>query len=102
MALVHLLTGGVIVCFGVINTYSELPCSLCGIRWCQKRLKIDCMVCKVAEDEETVEHRAQPDASTAVDHINSKCKAIPLQAWTGPEGSRLRFPDFKTIGTCRR
>jgi hypothetical protein len=27
-------------------------------------------------------------------------KAIPLQAWTGPEGSRrLRFPDFKTIGT---
>jgi len=29
-------------------------------------------------------------------------KAIPLQAWTGPEGSkRLRFPDFKTIGTLR-
>jgi hypothetical protein len=28
-----------------------------------------------------------------------KSKAIPLQAWTGPEGSRrLRFPDFwKTI-----
>ena len=31
-----------------------------------------------------------------------KGKAIPLQAWTGPEGSsRLRFPDFKTIGTWR-
>jgi hypothetical protein len=28
-----------------------------------------------------------------------KSKAIPLQAWTGPEGSRrLRLPDFKTIG----
>jgi len=27
-------------------------------------------------------------------------KAIPLQAWTGLEGSRrLRLPDFKTIGT---
>jgi len=27
-------------------------------------------------------------------------KAIPLQTWTGPEGSRrLRLPDFKTIGT---
>jgi hypothetical protein len=27
-------------------------------------------------------------------------KAIPLQAWTGPEGSRsLRLPDFKTFGT---
>jgi hypothetical protein len=25
--------------------------------------------------------------------------AIPLQAWTGPVGSRLlRLPDFKTIG----
>ena len=27
-------------------------------------------------------------------------KAIPLQAWTGPESSRrLRLPDFKTVGT---
>jgi len=29
-----------------------------------------------------------------------KGKAIPIQAWTGPEGSgKLRIPDFKTIGT---
>ena len=29
-----------------------------------------------------------------------KGKAIPLQAWTGPEGyRRLRLPDFETIGT---
>jgi len=29
-----------------------------------------------------------------------KCKAIPVQAWTGPEGSRrMRLPDFKAIGT---
>ena len=29
-----------------------------------------------------------------------KVKAIPLQAWTGPEGSwRLRLPYFKTDGT---
>jgi hypothetical protein len=27
-------------------------------------------------------------------------KAIPLQAWTGPEASRrLRLPDFQTFGT---
>jgi hypothetical protein len=27
-------------------------------------------------------------------------KAIPVQTWTGPEGSgRLRLPDFKTIET---
>jgi len=32
--------------------------------------------------------------------IAYKSKAIPLQAWTGPEGSRtLRLPDFKKIGT---
>jgi hypothetical protein len=29
-----------------------------------------------------------------------KGKAIPLQAWTGSEGSRrVRFPYFKIIGT---
>jgi len=29
-----------------------------------------------------------------------KGKAIPLQAWTGPEVSRmLRLPDFKTVNT---
>jgi len=32
--------------------------------------------------------------------IVSKCKYIPLQALTGPTGSRrLRLPDFKTVGT---
>ena len=29
--------------------------------------------------------------------LKGKGKAVPLQAWTGPEGSRkLRFPDFVT------
>ena len=29
--------------------------------------------------------------------VKGKGKAVPLQAWTGPEGSRkLRFPDFMT------
>jgi hypothetical protein len=32
--------------------------------------------------------------------VKGKDKAIPLQALTGPEGSRrLRLPDFKTVGT---
>jgi len=32
-----------------------------------------------------------------VNNIGTKGKAVPLQAWTGPEGSRkLRFPDFVT------
>ena len=34
---------------------------------------------------------------TLVTHLVSKVKAVPLQAWSGPEGSRkLRFPDFVT------
>jgi len=33
-------------------------------------------------------------------NVKSKGKAIPLQAWTGPEGSsKLRLPDFKRVGT---
>jgi len=32
--------------------------------------------------------------------VGYKCKAITLQAWTVPEGSRRkRHPDFKTIST---
>jgi hypothetical protein len=31
---------------------------------------------------------------------SNKAKAIPLQAWKGPEGSRrLRLPGFMKIGT---
>ena len=30
--------------------------------------------------------------------VKRKGKSVPLQAWTGPEGSRkLRFPDFVTM-----
>jgi len=33
------------------------------------------------------------------EELNRIGKAIPLQAWTGPEVSRrFRLPDFKTIG----
>jgi len=33
-------------------------------------------------------------------NVKGKGKAIPLQAWTGPEGSRkLRLPDFKRSRT---
>jgi hypothetical protein len=41
-----------------------------------------------------------PPPNLAVHEVKDKGKAIPLQAWTGPESSRrLRFPDFKTLGT---
>jgi hypothetical protein len=37
-----------------------------------------------------------------IKHVSHTVKVIPLQALTGPEGSRrLRLSDFKTIGTWR-
>jgi len=39
-------------------------------------------------------------ASFRNSEATGKGKAIPLQAWRGPEVSmRLRLPDFKAIGT---
>jgi len=39
------------------------------------------------------------DIQRTVHRDIKKGKAIPLKAWTGPEGPRrLRLPDFKTIG----
>jgi len=38
-----------------------------------------------------------------VETIKGKGKAIPLQAWMGPDGSRwLRLPDFKIDVTLMR
>jgi hypothetical protein len=40
------------------------------------------------------------NTSLFITYSLGKGKAVPLQAWRGPEGSRvLRLPDFKTIGT---
>ena len=40
-------------------------------------------------------HRSHIITSTEL--YKGKGKAVPLQAWSGPEGSRkLRFPDFMT------
>ena len=47
-------------------------------------------------------HDCNTTSYYSTDTFNQIQKAIPLQAWTGPEGSRrLRLPDFKTIGTLR-
>jgi hypothetical protein len=54
--------------------------------------------CHNLEDHSTSLHRRENLHSYT--RTPQKGKAIPLQAWTGPEVSRsLRIPDFKTIGT---
>jgi len=41
-----------------------------------------------------------PSISHSLILVIKKDNTIPLQIWTGPEGSRrLRLPDFKTVGT---
>ena len=55
---------------------------------------------KIQTPENHPKERIQQFISYLVYRYKGKGKAIPLQAWTGPEGSRrLRLPDFKTIGT---
>jgi hypothetical protein len=54
--------------------------------------------------EENIQHKEKKCLQNILSPIQinvliSKDKAIPLQAWTGLEGSRrLRLPDFKTFG----
>jgi len=49
-----------------------------------------------------VKRSERRDAQRRRINKNGKGKAIPLQAWRGPEGSkRLRLPDFETIGICK-
>ena len=46
------------------------------------------------------EARHLPEESELKKVLYRKGKAIPVQAWTGPEGCRrLRLPDFETLGT---
>jgi len=47
-----------------------------------------------------VREKATADFVRSTEILDDKGKAIPLQAWTDPQGSRrLRLPDFKTVGT---
>ena len=57
-----------------------------------------CRAC--GQPDEWATFKRSTSRQEMVTDSKGKGKAIPLQAWTGPQGSRrLRFPDFKTIGT---
>ena len=74
------------------------------LQWFCERSSVLCytyMVCLVSSELLQLNNWKQEYllSSALLPH---KGKAIPLQAWTGREGSRrLRLPDFKTIGTWR-
>ena len=49
------------------------------------------------EDGNNTEFR-KPVLQQRLDDGKGRGKAVPLQTWSGPEGSRkLRFPDFMTM-----
>jgi len=58
-------------------------------------------ICRVlVEKSEAKRSLVRPESRWEINSDKKNGKAIPLQAWTGLEGSRrLRFPDFMTIGT---
>jgi hypothetical protein len=58
--------------------------------------------CLHALDISSIHSTKFPDFASTIGNVKckGKGKAIPLQAWADPEGSRkLRLPDFKTMGT---
>jgi hypothetical protein len=59
-----------------------------------------CNNCMLLELSLTILYAGSSIQNMSEQFISCKGKAIPLQAWTGPEGSRrLRLPNFMTIGT---
>ena len=87
--------------------------SMCVMIWCSKKLPDAYSSCEQSTrgqiipasclwniiDECKLQRTEYKRLCTLRSH---KGKAIPLQASTGPEGSRrLRLPDFRTIGTWR-
>jgi len=56
-----------------------------------KIIQIKCIKTVFIQDTQITE------CSSCVSFVLRKGKAVPLQAWSGPEGSRkLRFPDYMT------
>jgi len=72
---------------------------ICCYRWETGQI-VDkrCALYEVRDQYPRIRHRLDFYASKfASSVLRIKAKAVPLQAWTGPEGSRkLMFPDFVT------
>jgi len=56
----------------------------------------------VADSEDALQISMHKLSTVTNKQVLNISAAIPLEAWTGPEGSRRqRLPDFKKIGTRR-
>ena len=60
-------------------------------------LSVVCCQVEVSETGRSLVQRDRIECDTSLYENIYKDKAVPLQTWSGPEGSRkLRFPDFMT------
>ena len=67
-----------------------------------RKVKLEAWVVGITAGSREVPGRNACDRRHTYRIIIIIIKAVPLQAWTGPEGStRFRLSDFKTIGTRR-
>ena len=67
---------------------------------CTSPLRVYLTSCTNVLYDKTYHKFKEAEFGFQINEVKVKGNAIPLQAWTGPEGSRrLRLPDFKTIST---
>jgi hypothetical protein len=66
-----------------------------GFQWMRRAFHVAVTEMKYIKKVKVRQSRYRPGVAQRVP--GSEGKAVPLQAWSGPEGSRkLRFPDFTT------
>jgi hypothetical protein len=83
------------------HQYHVLTVSLCHHSYQYHTLRSVCVTTTTRTTfQRSVSDITQTGITSLCERHTVKCKAIPLQPLTSPEGSRrLRLPDFKKIGT---
>ena len=72
---------------GDLNLFASVAGSCIRDEHCPSDTENNCNICELKTINRLL----------CIRYRKGKGKAVPLQAWTGPEGSRkLRFPDFVT------
>jgi len=73
---------------------------LCRVEWQDDSKQDGQSMYKRSIEERSRSHCWRAEARVGTYFECMSVKAIPLQTWRGPEGSRrLRRPDFKTVAT---
>jgi hypothetical protein len=86
----HLATGRLLLCVSFVTSLKSYWCTAITTQNNAGN------ICIISQSPNRISLRANV-VSNVIHQLTCKGKAGPLQAWSGPEGSRkLRFPDFMT------